>query len=415
MVNIKFVKKRIELEPIAIFRYTSLGILAILMLLIFSVGLVGEGSQQFSLLAGAFNHGQTNFLHSIGGLGQDPVLYHGKVFWDEGAFPAVILMPFVALFNLSHHLFYQGYIKWAFMLGTFYFIYKIARKFKYSNEDSAYLIAAFALASVYMGVASVSSGWLYAQVVNTFLMFWAFYEFFAGKKRYWLIGVLCAAVMLSRITATPMVLFFALYILYKESDNQLKIKRLVRLVIPLVVAAVLIGLYNYQRFGDPLNNGNQYQLLSSSSSMARSMGLFSLSHIPTNLFTAVLRGPDIRLISNSSWSLKAPYLSNNSLGMSLFITSPYLIYLFTKKWSTYSSEAKYLLVATFFSALIVLSYFGDGANQFGYRYALDFFPELFIVFMLVYKRNTVKMTTGMKTLITLSAIFNFALVATYIN
>lgn len=405
----------VDIDFKEVYRYVLIGVLVILLLLIFSVGIVGEGSQQFSMLANAFDHGQTNFLHSIGGLGQDPVFYHNKIYWDEGAFPAVILMPFVAIFDIFNHTFFQGYIKWAFMLGTFYFIFQIARKFKYQKEESLFLVFAFALASVYMGVASVSSGWLYAQVVNTFLMFWAFYEYFAGKKRYWLIGIICAMVMMSRITATPMVLFFALYIWYQESDKKLKIKKLFRLVVPLVIAAILICLYNYQRFGNPLNNGNQYQLLSTSSSTARSMGLFSINHIPTNLYTATLRGPNIRLISNQSWSLKWPYIVNNPLGMSMFLTSPYLLYLFSKKWSTYSKETKYLLVAAFFSALITLSYFGDGANQFGYRYGLDFFPEIFIVFMMIYKRNTGKMTVGMKTLITLSAIFNFFLVSTYIN
>lgn len=398
-----------------LFKYVSIGIMSLTLLLIFSIGLVGEGSQQFSLLAQAFDHGQTNFLHSIGGLGQDPVLYHGKVYWDEGAFPAVVLMPFVAIFDAFHKLFFQGYIKWAFMIATFYFIYRIARKIRFSREDSVYMVFAFALASVYMGVATVSSGWLYAQVVNTFLMFWALYEFLVGKKRYWLIAIICGLVLLTRITAAPLVIFFALYIWFNESDKKVKYKHLITLVIPLVIATILIGLYNYQRFGNALNNGNEYQLLSTSSSTARSLGLFSLVHIPTNLYTALLRGPDVKLLSTESWTLQFPYLLNNGLGMSMFLTSPYLFYFFTTKWRNYSKEAKYLIVATLLSALLVLAYFGDGANQFGYRYSLDFYPELFIVFMIIYRKQTGAMSKGMKALITISTLFNFWLVSSYIK
>lgn len=414
-LSIAAVKKFLDFDYKKAYSATVVIVPLLLLLLIFSIGFAGEGSQQFSELANAFVHGQTNFLHPIGGLGQDPVLYNGKIYWDEGAFPAVVLMPFVALFNLFHMFFYQGYIKWLFMALTLYFIYAIAKKMKYSKQDSIILSIGFAVASIYMGVASVSSGWLFAQVVNTFLMFWAFYEFYVGKKRYWLIGAICAMVLLTRLSAAPLVLFFILYILYSKVSKNQKIKNLLKVIIPMAIGVILIGLYNYQRFGSPLNNGNEYQLLSLSSSTARSMGLFSLNHIPTNLYTALLRGPDIRLLNSSSWTLKFPFIVNNPLGMSIFLTSPYLLYFFIRKWSSWTREMKMLLFTAGVSALLVLMYFGDGANQFGYRYALDFFPELFIIFMLLYKKGNESLSTGLKTLLMLSAVFNFYLVATYIN
>src|SRR5580698_7147859 len=115
-------------------------------------------SQQFSKLAQAFLHGQLNFLHPIGGLGQDPVLYKGKIFWDEGPFPAIILLPFVGLFSLFHLFFYQGYLMWPLTIGVFYFVYKLARLFSFELEDSLVLAFGFCLGSVYIGVASISSG-----------------------------------------------------------------------------------------------------------------------------------------------------------------------------------------------------------------------------------------------------------------
>jgi hypothetical protein len=378
------------------------------------VGFLEEGSQQFSNLANAFLHGQTNFLQPIGGLGQDPVYYHGKIFWDEGPFPAVILMPFVALFNLFHLFFYQGYIKWLFVVGTMYFIYQLAKKFKYTKEDCVILVIAFVLASVYLGAASVSSGWLYAQVVGTFLLFWALYEFY-GRRRWWLIGLISSFIVLTRITAAPILIFMALSILLTNKTSRDKLHNLVKLFGFVVLAAIVIGAYNYQRFGNPLDNGNKYQLLSIDSAEARSLGLFSLDHIPTNLYTALLRGPNIVTRDSTSWTLKPPYIDNNPLGMSIFLTSPYFLYMFTRRWSKYSKEAKLLVISALVSALFVLAYFGDGADQFGYRYSLDFLPELFVAFMLLYRQYNSLLTRGMKFLIVASSIFDFYLISSYIK
>jgi hypothetical protein len=383
-------------------------------LILLIIGFVGEGSQQFSELANAFLHGQTNFLHPIGGVGQDPVYYHGKIFWDEGPFPAVVLMPFVALFNLFHLFFYQGYIKWLFIFGIVFFIYKLAKKFKYNTEDTWLLIAAFTLSSVFLGVASVSSGWLYAQVVGTFLLFWGLYEFY-GKKRWWLLGLITAFIMLTRITAAPIIIFFTLSLLLGKGSKKQKLTSLAKMLSFVVLAIIVMGLYNYQRYGDPLNNGNSYQILSSSSSEARSLGLFGLNHVPTNLYTALLRGPTIVTRDYTSWTLRAPYIENNQLGMSIFLTSPYLLYLFTKRWSKWPKDAKYLLIATAASAVFVLGYFGTGADQFGYRYSLDFLPGVFLAFMVLYRKHNKTLSRGMKFLIVAASVFDFYIFCSFIK
>jgi hypothetical protein len=396
-------------------RYVAIFVFPVsFLLLLIIIGFVGEGSQQFSELANAFLHGQTNFIHSIGGVGQDPVNYHGKIFWDEGPFPAVILMPFVGLFNIFHLYFYQGYIKWLLVVGIAFFVYKLAKKLKYNNEDTTLLIIAFILSSVFLGVASVSSGWLYAQVVDTFLLFWSLYEFY-GKKRWWLLGLIVAFIMLTRITAAPVIIFFIISLLLGKGNKKQKLISLAKMLSFVLLAIIIIGAYNYQRYGNPLNNGNKYQLLSGSSAEARSLGLFSIVHLPTNLYTAVLRGPVIVTRDTTSWTLKAPYIENNPLGMSIFLTSPYLLYLFTKRWSKWPSDAKYLVVATGVSALFVLLYFGTGADQFGYRYSLDFLPELFLAFMILYKKYSTSISRGMKFLIVASSVFNFYVFCSFIK
>ena len=100
--------------------------------------------------------------------------------------------------------------------------------------------------------------------------------------------------------------------------------------------------------------------------------------------------------------------------MSIFITSPYLLWLFTNKWSSFDARARRLLIAVALSALLVLSYFGIGLLQFGYRYSLDFLPELFLLFMIMYRKKHSRLSRGMRMLLLGSGIFNFYLLMHFI-
>jgi hypothetical protein len=379
---------------------------AIILLTVISMGIVLEGSQQYALLTQSFLHGKLYFLQSIGGAGQDPVLWNNHVYWSEGPFPSIVLLPFSAIFDLFGHLFYQGYLNWLFIVGVMYFVYKIARKLKYNTEDSLLMACAFTLGSAFIGVASVSASWFFAQVLNTFLLFWALYEFYY-HKRYWWIGILCACVLMTRATSIPIVLFFALEIWQGRGNHKQKLFQYVQLGAPLLVAIVLLGTYNYLRFQSPFNGGYMMQLLYPSATETESLGLFSLIHVPTNLYGLLLRGPMPVLRDTSSWTLKFPFIANNVYGMSIFLTSPYFLYLLRQRWSLYSATSQRLLIASAVSALLVLSYFGDGIVQFGFRYSLDFLPTLFVVFMIVYRKTHVRTTTGMKLLLIGGGIFNF--------
>lgn len=387
--------------------------IAILLALIIT-SIIASGSQQFSDLANSFLHGHLYFLTPIGGVGQDPVYYHGKVFWDDGPFPAILLMPFVAVFSFFHTSFLQNYLQWLLVLGVLYFIYKLARILNYSKQDSLILAFGFTLGSVFIGVAGIASSWLYAQVLTTFMLFWAFYEFYT-RKRWWLIGIICACIFMTRVTAAPILIFFALEIWqHKSKTSSNKIKAYLQLSVPFIIATAMLLLYNLFRFHNPFEGGYKYQLISPDSAESRSLGTFSLIHIPTNFYSAVLRGPLGLLRDNSSWTLKYPFIKNNPYGMSIFITSPYLLTLFTAKWSSYDKRARNLLYATLISCLLVFSYYGIGLDQYGYRYSLDFLPGLFLLFMIVYRKNHSSLSSPMKILLLGSGVWNFFLASSFI-
>jgi hypothetical protein len=383
-----------------------------LLVFILIAGRLVEGGQQFSLLAQSYLHGQANFRHPIGGLGEDPVFYHGKIFWTDGPFPAIILMPFVGIFSIFHAFFYQGYLEWVFIFGIIYFVYKLAKHFGFNSEDSLLWMFTFVLGSVFVGVSIVSSSWFFAQVLTVFLLFWSMYEFFT-KKRWWLLGCICGALMLTRITAAPILIFYGLELIQEKKLIKANKKFYLQLGIPVVCAAFIIGLYNFIRFHNPFNGGVAYQYIHQDSAYSRSFGVFSLVHIPANLYSLLLRAPVPILKNPQSWILKFPYVKNNIYGMSIFITSPYIIYLFNKKWSAFNTTMKNLLIATGVSLLMVLTYYGLGLQQYGDRYSLDYLPEIFVLLMYMYSRRNRVLSDGMKFVLLGSILVNAYLLFPY--
>ena len=99
--------------------------------------------------------------------------------------------------------------------------------------------------------------------------------------------------------------------------------------------------------------------------------------------------------------------------MSIFITSPFFVYLFFI--SLKDKKIKWLLFTSFFIALAVFSYYGIGYNQFGYRYSLDFLPFLFFALMLGCHEKFAKINSFLKFIIIAGALFNFFLFLTMFN
>jgi len=410
VINTKSKKSKTgQLRKILIF---SIPIAFLITILIISW--VNNVSQQFSDLAQAFIHGKLHFLSSIGGYGQDPILYNGKIFWGEGPFPAIILMPFVGLFDVFHQFFYQGYLQWFFVLGVIYFLYKLARHLSYSVEDSAILTFGFILGSSYIGIAALSSSWSFAQVVTCFLLFWSLYEFYA-RKRWWLIGLICGFILMTRVTAAPIIIFYALEFWQSSRADHLKLKKFMQLSLPFLVSGFLIAIYNFLRFHSPFNGGYKYQLLVPNSAQSRAYGIFSLIHIPANFYSAVFGAPLTVVRSSTSWTLKFPFIESNPYGMSIFITSPYFLYLFTQKWKSFNTQARNLMTASFVSFFMLLCFYGIGISQYGYRYSLDFLPEMFLVFMIVYRVKHNFLSRGMKVLLLGTGVFNFYLIWSFIQ
>src|SRR5439155_10496014 len=72
------------------------------------------------------------------------------------------------------------------------------------------------------------------------------------------------------------------------------------------------------------------------------------------------------------FSLSFPFLRPDGLGMSIFLTSPGLLYATRAPWR--ESRSWWLGLAALIVLIPTLLYYGGGWLQYGYRYALDSIP-----------------------------------------
>jgi len=373
-----------------------------------------KNSQQFADLAQSFLRLKLYFLHPVGNQTQNPVYYKGKEYFDDGPLPAVVLMPFEAFFGLFHLFFYQGYLQWVLVILTLYIVYKLAKLIGFKTRDSMLLASVFVVGSVYVGVAINSSSWYFAQIITTYLLFLIIYEYFS-KKRWWLMGLLSGLILLTRVSAFGIIFLLVLDLLFNHQSTRDRVFKLIKLSLPIVVAGILIGLYNYLRFNNPFNGGYSYQAIDQTARYSRSQGLFSVKHIPFNFYHLFLGTPILNTPNHNNWIAKFPFFENNPLGLSIFITSPYLMFLFYQSKELFlKKEIIFLLVSSLVSLIIVLSYFGVGTYQFGYRYSLDFLPEIFTVFMLIYYQVKKRLTTGMRFVFITTIMVNTYLLLSFI-
>jgi hypothetical protein len=152
------------------------------------------------------------------------------------------------------------------------------------------------------------------------------------------------------------------------------------LFLGLALPLALLGLYNYLRFGSLLESGYALaQLYEPFLEDARRVGLFSLSHVPKNLQMMLLQGP-LPIGGQNSPVLQFPYIEPSGWGMSIFLTTPALLYIFRARMGERLVQACWLGVLGV--VLPIVTYYGIGWVQFGYRYALDFMPFLVLLAVL---------------------------------
>jgi hypothetical protein len=299
--------------------------------------------------------------------------FGGRYYSPDGPLPAIILMPFAAV----------GWrIEFAFIsvlaaLTVFYFCFLLARRFDYSPHDACWLGVAFVFGSSFVNCSLLPWGFAHSAVV--LCLFAAILET-EGKRRMALVGLLVGIAMTSRATAGLTILAFLLAATAASG--------MLRLALPFGAVVALLALYNYARFGDPLETGYTYQAPFNTISFPGNIAgpAMSLANVPVNLKVFLSGLPDPQAV-----------------GTSALLVSPYLVYLWKVKWDR---QNKLAAATCGLVLLAVLSFRSTGFAQVGYRFSLDFLPLVFWMLM----RSRVPITRGFKALILAATLIDAVLV-----
>jgi hypothetical protein len=341
-------------------------IIILLFFLLLSLNLQIDKGQHFVYLAKSFKVGSLSFAN-FGENFSDTAIYNNQYFWPLGPFPALLILPFLFI---SNH-FFQGIIAFPLSALNFFLLYKFARYLKVSHTKSLLLSMFFIFGSIYTPLAALPASWYFSQLVACTLLILALFEF-TKYKGYLLTGIFLACAIATRFTLIFSLPFFIFFYITEKPRTP----NLIKLLIPIIIAITLLGAYNYSRFKNPLEQGYNYQLIPAEPFVRRNIGLFSAKHIPANLYYMLFKGPD-PVFKDKSHELKFPFLTFDSYGLSIFFLSPILFLLF--KNSLKSKLTKTAFITSLVMLMPLLTYYGIGQRQVGYRYALDFYPFIFLM------------------------------------
>jgi len=317
--------------------------------------------------------------------------------------PAIVLMPFTFIFSTNFKLSYLSFIM---VVLLFFVIYKLNFKLGIKDKNSSlWLSFFFVFSNIFLAQIFLVNTYSFSKIFVIFFLFLALYEFF-NQRRYYLIGIFIAMAGMSRVPSYLASTFFALYIVFYDKHG-LKLKKLFYLFSPIIVSVLILCLYNLLRFGNILETGYTYQLVGYEFfKNAQKIGLFSLRHIPANLYYFLFKGLEHILINPKTMVLRYPYVHYNPWGLSIVFTSPLFIYLLFH--STLKNKIiKLAFITVFVMAIPIFTWFGIGFSQFGHALTLSLYPFLYLI--LVTSLINKKVTSNIKLVIILAAFFNIYL------
>jgi hypothetical protein len=343
----------------------------------------------FFYLADAFLHGRT-WLDFQPGPNDVIVGLNGEFYVPFAPFPAIALMPLVAIVGpVTADELESGInaLLAASAVGMGWWL--LARIGIVRVWDRIWLVALFGFSTQILWITTRGGVWHTGQLIATLLTFACMIELW-GKRRAWLIGLLAGAAFLTRAPLAFAVPFYALLLMPGAmSSSVADIREFARgaferipwsswmwLAAGVLPSIAFFFLYNQLRFDDPLESGYALATLPPWLEEVRQKGLFSLAHVPMNLDYLFLHLPQLPWPFSSEGGaadfLEWPFFKPDGLGMSVFLTTPGLLFAVRADWRR---PLPWLLLGAAILVLIpTLLYYGGGWLQYGYRYFLDSVP-----------------------------------------
>ena len=331
----------------------------------------------FFYLADAFLHGRTWLDVRLGP--QDVIVRDGHIYVPFAPFPGIALMPMVALVGPGVADQWETGINAALAAaGVGLAWWFAARAGVRSLVDRFVLVVLLGFSTQIWWITTRGGVWHTGQLIATILTLGCLLELW-GRRRAWLIGLLAGAAFLTRAPLAFAVPFYALLLAREEiwEPRRWPWRAWFGLAAGVLPSIVFFFWYNADRFGSPLESGYALATLPDWLEAQRRLGLFSTAHIGMNINYLFTKLPQ--------FSTTFPFLYPDGLGMSIFLTSPGLLYAVRAPWR--ESRSWWLAGAALLVLIPTLLYYGGGWLQFGYRYALDSIPFIWALCALAAARD----------------------------
>ena len=364
-----------------------------------SLLLPSPGMHHFIYLANAFMHGSfaVNDLPSIYA---DKVVVGDNIYLPLAPLPGILLMPFAGIFGTG---FDEQWLAYGFTVANLLLTWALLKRLAIESSVRRWLSLLFFSGTVYLSALVIGRSWFLAHMIAMTFLLLAINETLS-QRRVWLVGVWMGLAFLTR-SPTIFALPFFIWMLKPAQVTWRRPAWLfaagAKLGLGLAVPFLFFFYYNYSRFGGPLETGYGHAFVGSPVLVdALKLGLFSLAHIPKNLYALLLAVPQA-YPSLSAPALAFPYIYPSPWGMGIFFTTPAFVYIFAAKWHERLVRPAWLAVGLVLAPLI--TYYGVGWFQFGYRYALDLYPFLFVLTALGMAR---RFDSPARALVVISVVIN---------
>jgi hypothetical protein len=293
--------------------------------------------------------------------------------------PAFLMVPIVAFSGLNTDQTLVCILAGASAVVVAYFVATdVLKKSEPDQNESRikqtgiWAAALFGFGTIFWWLASTGSAWLIAQVFSALFLLLAIHEAF-NNARPFIMGLLVGASFWCRLPTILGVLFFVGLIVSRQPNKQwaaklrASAKPLAFLVAGAGVFVAFDVAYNFVRFGAFFDVA-YWMIPGILEEPWFHLGLFSLAYIPENLVPILTGLP--------SFTTVAPYMIAPITGLAIWFTTPAFVFAIKSKlrdavtWSAW--------MAVFAIALVIFTK-GHSGWGFGYRYAVDFYPFLFVL------------------------------------
>ena len=336
--------------------------------------LTGEGGatpyNNFVRLADAFLKGRLHFVTDVSWLELVPL--EGKHYVVPPPLPAILILPVVAIRGLSTN---QTLISIFFGSINVSLAYVVAKTLTQNRGVQIWSTAMFGFGTIHWWVATAGGVWTFSQTISVTFLFIAIL-LTLNKNHPFLIGLSLGASYWTRLTTILSLPFFLIYThdrWYKPFNihnilNRINIRFLFFLGLGIAIFIFLNAIYNYARFETPFDI-SYYLIPGILEEPWYQKGIFDISYIPRHLKVIFWGLP--KLID------EYPYIVPSWNGMAIWITTPAFIYAFRAGIRNKLSVGCWLSIILI--ALVNFSHGTWGFSQFGYRFAVDFYPFLFLL------------------------------------